>query len=124
MALGSLEAQVMDALWSAGGPLTVRETLDVLNAGRTPPLAYTTVLTVMQRLAGKGALTRTDRGRGHAYAPAVADEAALAVRDVLHAYGDAAVTHFIGQAAADPALRERLRALMDPDPGQQAAGSQ
>jgi predicted transcriptional regulator len=124
MALGSLEAQVMDALWSAGGPLTVRETLDVLNAGRTPPLAYTTVLTVMQRLAGKGALTRTHRGRGHAYAPAVADEAALAVRDVLHAYGDAAVTHFIGQAAADPALRERLRALMDPDPGQQAAGSQ
>lgn len=124
MALGSLEAQVMDALWAAGGPLTVRETLDVLNDGRTPPLAYTTVLTVMQRLAGKGALTRTGRGRGHAYAPAVADEAALAVRDVLHAYGDAAVTHFIGQAAADPALRERLRALTDPDPGQQAAGSQ
>ncbi|MDA8318628.1 MAG: BlaI/MecI/CopY family transcriptional regulator [Actinomycetota bacterium] len=124
MALGSLEAQVMDALWAAGGPLTVRETLDVLNDGRTPPLAYTTVLTVMQRLAGKGALTRTGRGRGHAYAPAVADEAALAVRDVLHAYGDAAVTHFIGQAAADPALRERLRALMDPDPGEQAAGSQ
>jgi len=124
VALGSLEAQVMDALWAAGGPLTVRETLDVLNDGRTQPLAYTTVLTVMQRLAGKGALTRTGRGRGHAYAPAVADEAALAVRDVLHAYGDAAVTHFIGQAAADPALRERLRALMDPDPGQQAAGSQ
>jgi predicted transcriptional regulator len=124
VALGSLEAQVMDALWAAGGPLTVRETLDVLNDGRTPPLAYTTVLTVMQRLAGKGALTRTGRGRGHAYAPAVADEAALAVRDVLHAYGDAAVTHFIGQAAADPALRERLRALTDPDPGQQAAGSQ
>lgn len=124
MALGSLEARVMDALWEAGRPLTVRETLDVLNDGRTPPLAYTTVLTVMQRLAGKGALTRAGHGRGHAYAPAVADEAALAVRDVLHAYGDAAVTHFIDQTAADPALRERLRALMDPDPGEQAAGGQ
>lgn len=125
MALGSLEAQVMNALWAAGRPLTVREALDVLNDGRTPPLAYTTVLTVMQRLAGKGALSRTVRGRGHAYAPAVADEAALAVRDVLHAYGDAAVTHFMGQAAADPALRERLRALMDPESaGRRAAGGQ
>src|SRR5258708_762857 len=62
----------MDALWAAGRPLTVRETLENLNDGRTPPLAYTTVLTVMQRLAGKGALTRTVRGRGHAYAPGVA----------------------------------------------------
>jgi predicted transcriptional regulator len=123
MALGSLEAQVMEALWATGQPLTVRETLDALNKGRTPPLAYTTVLTVMQRLAGKGALTRAIRGRGHAYAPAVADEAALAVRDVLHAYGDAAVTHFMDQAAADPGLRERLRALMDPL-GQEATGRQ
>ena len=121
MVLGSLEAEVMDALWAAGGPLTVRETLENLNDGRTPPLAYTTVLTVMQRLAGKGALTRTVRGRGHDYAPAVADEAALAVRDVLHAYGDAAVIHFVGQAAADPALRERLRALMNREPARQPA---
>jgi predicted transcriptional regulator len=113
MALGSLEARVMDVMWAAGRPLTVREALEVLNTGRAAPLAYTTVLTVMSRLAVKGALTRTGRGRGHVYAPAVADEAALAVRDVLHAYGDAAVAHFVGQAAADPALRERLRALTD-----------
>ena len=123
MALGSLEAQVMDVLWAAAGPLTVREALAALNEGRTPPLAYTTALTVMQRLAAKGALTRTIRGRGHAYAPAVADEAALAVRDVLHAYGDAAVTHFMGQAAADPALRERLRDLIDAG-GDPAAGTE
>jgi predicted transcriptional regulator len=115
VALGSLEAQVMDVMWAAGRPLTVRDAMEALNADRSPPLAYTTVLTVMQRLASKGALTRAVRGRGHAYAPAVADEAALAVRDVLHAYGDAAVTHFVGQAAADPELRERLRVLMDPE---------
>lgn len=115
MALGSLEAQVMDVMWAAGRPLTVRDAMEALNADRSPALAYTTVLTVMQRLASKGAMTRAVRGRGHVYEPAVADEAALAVRDVLHAYGDAAVTHFMGQAAADPELRERLRALMDPD---------
>ncbi len=116
MALGSLESQVMGVLWAAGKPVTVREALDALNEGRTPPLAYTTVLTVMSRLADKGALARTTRGRGHVYAPAVADEAALAVRDVIQAYGDAAVSHFVDQAAADPSLRERLRALLERSP--------
>lgn len=116
MALGSLEAQVMDALWAAGRPVTVREALDALNKDRTPPFAYTTVLTVMSRLADKGALTRTVRGRGHVYAPAVPDEAALAVQDVIQTYGDAAVSRFVDQAAADPSLRERLRALLEAPP--------
>ncbi len=106
----------MDVLWAAGRPLTVREALDALNAGRTPPLAYTTVLTVMSRLADKGALTRTPRGRGHQYAPAVTDAAALAVRDVIAAYGDAALSHFVDQASADPSLRDRLRALLEAPP--------
>ena len=116
MALGSLETQVMGALWAAGHPLTVRETLEALNADRTPPLAYTTVLTVMSRLAQKGALTRTPRGRGHQYAPAVTDEAALAVRYVIAAYGNAALSHFVDQASADPSLRARLRALVEAPP--------
>jgi predicted transcriptional regulator len=105
MALGSLESQVMAVLWEASRPLTVREVLDALNSGRSSEFAYTTVLTVLQRLAGKGALARSERGRGHAYAPTVADEAGLAVADVLRTYGDAAV--------ADPELRERLRRLAE-----------
>jgi predicted transcriptional regulator len=115
MALGSLESEIMEVLWGARRPLTVREALDALNDNRTPPLAYTTVLTVMSRLAEKGALTRTTRGRGHAYEPAAADEAALAVQGVLRTYGDAAVSHFLDQAATDPALRERLQALLEKD---------
>ncbi|MFG2091281.1 BlaI/MecI/CopY family transcriptional regulator [Spirillospora sp. NPDC048824] len=115
MALGSLESEIMDVLWAAREPLTVRETLEGLNVDRIPPLAYTTVLTVMSRLAEKGALTRTTRGRGHAYAPAAADEAALAVQGVLRTYGDAAVSRFLDQAATDPALRERLQALLEKD---------
>ena len=116
MALGSLEAQVMDVLWASDGPLGVRETLDALNEGRPSPLAYTTVLTVMSRLADKGALARTSRGRRHLYAPVAADEAALAVRDVIQAYGNAALSSFVDQATADPSLRERLQALMDDPP--------
>ncbi|MBD2892358.1 Transcriptional regulator BlaI [Actinomadura sp. RB99] len=113
--LGSLESQIMEVFWTARRPLTVRETLDLLNADRTPPLAYTTVLTVMSRLAEKGALVRKAQGRGHTYAPAAEDEAALAVQGVLRTYGDAAVSHFLDQAATDPDLRKRLQALLEKD---------
>lgn len=115
MALGALESEVMDLLWVEGHPLTVREVLDLLNDGRSTPLAYTTVLTVLSRLADKGALTRTSQGRGHAYEPSAADEAGLAVRNVLRDHGDAAVSHFLDHAAADPALRKRLEALLRED---------
>ena len=116
MALGSLEAQVMAVMWAAGRPLAVREALGALNEDRATPLAYTTVLTVMRHLADKGALARTVRGRGHLYEPAVADEAALAVRDVIQAYGTAALSSFVEQASSDPALLERLQALMGERP--------
>jgi predicted transcriptional regulator len=109
--LGTLEGEVMAALWEAGRPLSVRDVLGLLNSGRSSQLAYTTVLTVMQRLAAKGALARTSQGRGHAYAPTVADEAGLAVADVLRTYGDAAIARFAEAAEADPDLRERLRKL-------------
>jgi predicted transcriptional regulator len=113
VALGSLETEVMQTLWQAGRPLTVRETLESLNRDRSPVLAYTTVLTVLGRLTGKGALSRSAKGRGHAYVPVVPDEAALAVGDVLRTYGDQAVKHFMAHVGADPALRDRLVALLE-----------
>ncbi|WP_255945099.1 BlaI/MecI/CopY family transcriptional regulator [Streptomyces odontomachi] len=116
MALGSLEAEVMRVCWDAQVPLTVREALDRLNAGRSQPLAYTTVMTVMGRLTEKGALSREPRGRRYAYTPTVADEAALAVQEVLKTHGDAAVTHFAAQASLDPGLRARLRQLLEDSP--------
>ena len=57
--LGPLEAEVMAVLWRAGAPLPVREVAAELNAGRDAALAYTTVMTVMSRLAGKGILARS-----------------------------------------------------------------
>ena len=43
--LGPLEAEVMVVLWQADGPVSVREVVERLNAGRAAPLAYTTVMT-------------------------------------------------------------------------------
>jgi predicted transcriptional regulator len=117
--LGRLGAEVMEVLWSAGEALPVRAVLDRLNAGRPEPLAYTTVMTVLNRLAGRGAAQRAVAGRGYAYEPAIKDAAELAVRDVVREHGDAAVAHFVDQARGDPHLRERLlRLLGDPEPGE------
>ena len=110
--LGPLEAEVMAVLWRAGQPLPVREVAAELNAGRDAPLAYTTVMTVMSRLTGKGILARSRSGRRFVYTPVAADTAEIAVRGVLAEFGDAALARFVERAELDPRLRERLRRLM------------
>ncbi len=69
-----LEMQAMKVLWSRGSA-TVGEVRDDLEP--TKPLAYTTVLTLLDRLAHKGAVTRRKRGRSYVYSPALSRETAL-----------------------------------------------
>lgn len=110
--LGPLEAEVMRGVWETDGPVSVRDLVERLNATRSRPLAYTTVMTVMSRLVDKGALTRERDGRGYRYAAAVDDAAAIAVRDVMRDFGPAAVAHFVEEARADPDTRRRLERLL------------
>src|SRR5579885_706955 len=62
--LGQLQAEVMEIVW-ARGPVTVREVLDCLPGDRD--LAYTTVMTVMSRLADEGVLARERVGKTYIY---------------------------------------------------------
>jgi predicted transcriptional regulator len=64
---GELEAVIMDRLWERGRPTLVREVLDDLREDR--PLAYTTVMTVMENLYRKGWLRRHRDGRAWRYEP-------------------------------------------------------
>lgn len=114
---GPLESEVMGVVWRAGRPVAVREVVDDLNESRSEPLAYTTVMTVMSRLAEKDALSRRKSGRSYVYEANAPDAAGIAVKDVLRAYGDVAVAHFVDEARADPSLRRRLQRLMDEDDG-------
>ncbi len=65
--LGELEADVMSVVWEKG-KATVQEVKDALEPRRS--LAYTTVMTVMSRLAEKGMLDRQKDGRAYFYTPA------------------------------------------------------
>ncbi len=102
----------MAVLWNAPDA-TVRGVLERLT-GRHP--AYTTVMTVMNRLVGKGLLRRTRDGAGFRYAPTAgrADQAAIAARDSVAAlmrdFGPSAVAGFADALdAVDPALLRELR---------------
>ena len=66
--LGQHERSVMDQLWSDSEPQTVREVHAALSASRN--LAYTTVMTVLHRLADKGLVVQHRANRAHRYAAA------------------------------------------------------
>jgi predicted transcriptional regulator len=71
MGLGQLERRVMDILWDAPqGQLSGREVADLL-----PDRAYTTVLTILERLRRKRLVERSTRGKVHTFRPAATREA-------------------------------------------------
>lgn len=111
-AFGPLESEVMDAVWAAREPVSVRDVMGRLNDGRAEPLAYTTVMTVMSRLAEKDALARRPAGRGYVYEATAADQAGIAVQNVIRTYGDEAMAHFVEQARGDPELLKRMERLL------------
>lgn len=113
--LGSLESETMNVLWRNEDGLTVREVLERVNAGRAQPLAYTTVMTVLSRLHDKQIVAREPVGRGFRYRANVADEAEIAVRDVVREYGEAAIAGFVDEVRADPKLLARLHNLLADD---------
>lgn len=113
----------MDVLWDApvdgegAGWMTVREVHGVLAGNRH--LAYTTVMTVLDRLTRKELAVRERDGRAHRYRPAD-DRGAMtaeAMRGALDQVGSsdrtAALVAFVGEASeADrAALREALARL-------------
>lgn len=91
--LGTLERSVMDQLWSADGPLTVRQVHDALSAQRS--LAYTTVMTVLRRLADKGFARQFRDDRAHRYAAAHTHDELVAslMVDALVQVGDDGSRH-------------------------------
>lgn len=61
--LGPLETELLELLWARRRPATVRQ---IRRA--TPELAYTTIMTTLDRLYRKGLLLRDKDGRAFAYA--------------------------------------------------------
>ena len=71
--LAPLELDCMNTLWPVG-QATVREIRDLLAPRR--PRAYTTIMTIMDRLARKGIVERRKVGRAYIYRPNLTAEEA------------------------------------------------
>ncbi|MDI6815701.1 MAG: BlaI/MecI/CopY family transcriptional regulator [Actinomycetota bacterium] len=69
--LGELEADIMRVVWELGGA-TVKDVFEELYPDKH--LAYTTIMTVMSRLANKNVLKQDRTGTAYMYTPNVSQE--------------------------------------------------
>ena len=108
----------MDVLWASPTAMSVRDVQAALANDRE--LAYTTVMTVLQRLAKKDLVVQRRDDRAHRYAPVHSRDELVAslMVDALQqadAAGSraAALVHFVEQVGKDEAdaLREALAKL-------------
>ncbi len=113
----------MRVLWASEEPLSIQRLTDVLNEAR--PLAYTTVMTVTERLRAKGWLERNKHGRSYRYSAlrSADDYTAELMEQALASSTDRAnaLLHFAGRLDADEAVALRkaldaMRAEPDTDP--------
>jgi predicted transcriptional regulator len=114
--LGPLETKVLEFLWGEGRAQTVRHMLPAFSE-----LAYTTLMTTLDRLYRKGLLMRRRRGRAFVYEPRCSREQLMSdllsgqVADLLAAAGaSTAVLSTLVRCVGrrDAALLDELDALV------------
>jgi predicted transcriptional regulator len=112
---GDLEAVIMQLVWDRGSAVTVRELFDEMRRERA--IAYTTVMSTMDNLHGKGWLVRVKEGKAYRYtATATREEySARLMREALADGGDteAVLSHFVAQMDGEESqvLRAVVRRL-------------
>lgn len=114
--LGGLESKVMDVVWSLGR-CTVKDVHERLRAERD--LAYTTVMTVMSRLAAKGLLKREPVDGIYYYEPAMSQDefkkrvVSEVLAGLLDSFGEQTIAHLVGEISKqDEAKLEHLEKVI------------
>jgi predicted transcriptional regulator len=116
--LGPLEANVMEAIWgSRKTPVTVREIYEALK--KTKNLAYTTVMSTMDRLFEKNLLDlKIEKGRGglyYVYWPALEKQSfqRSAVREVVSSlidnFGEVVANCLVDETCLNEKERQALK---------------
>lgn len=117
--LGPLEHKVMSIVWKQK-EATVYSVIQGL--GTEKKLAYTTVMTVMSRLAKQGILSRHKRGKTFVYRPRESKEMFIqslvrnTINRFIERFGDEAVTAFLDQSSQlSKEDRKKLISRLDSD---------
>jgi predicted transcriptional regulator len=117
--VGELEAAVLAELWESGELATPAVFERV---GRPKGLAYTTILTVLQRLHRKGLVRRREDGKSHRYEAAIsrdvfAERRGQFLAGEIAALGPAGVAAFLAEVQRlDPKAVEAARKMLDGGP--------
>jgi predicted transcriptional regulator len=113
-----LELLCLSALWTLeeGDVKAVRETV-----AQSRPLAYTTIMTVLDRLVRKGKLARRKQGRAFVYSPVTSRDSMrrVAIQELLEGFFDGsqdALLHFLKDGTAQAAAAVAGRAPQVPAP--------
>lgn len=111
--LGDLESEVMEIIWCQKGAVSVKDITKILSKRRQ--IAYTTVMTIMTRLVGKGVLVRHLNGPSYLYQPKVSKEQFIAraahtiFSSAVSSLGEEVLTHFIKEIQKiSPKKRQEL----------------
>lgn len=110
--LHELETIVMETMWRLERG-TVADVRAEINGAAEPERAYTTIMTVLRRLAGKGLLSRERTGKSDTYTPTMSREAYQAARaaaqtaELVTQFGDVALASFARELSELDAERRR-----------------
>jgi predicted transcriptional regulator len=115
-ALGAQELAIMKVVWRLGD-VSVREVYETLRERR--PVAYTTVMTMMNTVEAKGYLKKTLDGRAYRYRPAVPESRVVTamVREFVERVFDGSagplLAHLMSETSLSEKERKELRRLID-----------
>ena len=115
-ALGAQELAIMKVIWRLK-EVSVREVYETLRERR--PVAYTTVMTMMNTLEGKGYLKKELDGRAFRYRPAVPERRVVTkmVKEFVERVFDGStaplLAHLVTSTELSDEEREELRRLID-----------
>ncbi len=120
--LGAQQRRFLELIWERGGA-TVQELLEALNASSdSAPLAYTTVLTTLQKLEKAGWLyheTAEEHGRAYVYKPtkkrneAIGDSLRSFARTFLDGSKTLLFQHFVEDTGLSDQEWEEIRTMID-----------
>jgi len=115
---GDLEKSIMEILWEHNKGITGREIFDIMKNKKG--VAFTTVLTVLERLSKKGLIKRTKKDRLFIYRPAISrDEFIRKIsEEVVQGLMDISATHAASSFVdvlekTSPQELERLASLIE-----------
>lgn len=113
--LGELQKAIMETVWELG-EATTRQVLE--RVSKRKPLAYTSVLSIMQRLEATGWLKHREEGRTYVYQPAFSreEESVRSLRKfidrVFHGKSSLLLQHLIEDEELSEDELESLRRLI------------